>query len=127
MNEISNINYKIKIINEISQIIIKEKGPIYALEVRKNLQNEDIRKYYLKGWAENVTINDLTEELLLKALTLLKDDPESIEDLLQTHAINELFFGEETNEEIHKYNRTLNIQWAMDIKEKIESETEGDD
>ena len=110
MNEISNINYKIKIINEISQIIIKEKGPIYALEVRKNLQNEDIRKYYLKGWAENVTINDLTEELLLKALTLLKDDPESIEDLLQTHAINELFFGEETNEEIHKYNRTLNIQ-----------------
>jgi hypothetical protein len=119
LNEISNINYKLKIINEFSQIIIKEKGLIYALEVIKNLQNEEVRKYYLKGWAENVTINDLSEELLLQALPLLKDDPESIEYLLQTHAISVLFFGEATIDEIQKYNRTLNIQWAMDIKSQL--------
>lgn len=101
---------------EIAKTQIEEKGGAIALETLSHVQNEEVRKYYLKGWAENVTIDDLTEELLLQALPLLKDDPESIEHLLQTHAINELFFGEATIEEIQKYNSTLNIQWAMDIK-----------
>ena len=108
---------------EIAKTQIEEKGATIALETLSHLQNEEVRKYYLKGWAENVTINDLTEELLLQALLLLKDDPESIEHLLQTHAINELFFGEATNEVIQQYNRTLNIQWAMDIKQQIDSDT----
>ena len=101
---------------EIAKNQIEEKGATLAFETLSHLQNEEVRKYYLKGWAENVTINDLNEDILLQALPFLKDDSESIEHLLQTHAINELFFGELSTDEIHKYNRTLNIQWAMDIK-----------
>ena len=104
---------------EIAKTQIEEKGAVSGLETFYHLQNNEIRKYYLKGWAENVTVNDLTEVLLLQALPLLKDDPELIEHLLQTHAINELFFGEASKEEIQKYNRTLNIQWALDIKSKF--------
>jgi hypothetical protein len=106
---------------EIAKTQIEEKGAVIALETLSHLQNEEVRKYYLKGWAENVTINDLSEELLLKALPLYKNDQESLEHLLQTHAINELFFGKATNDEIQKYNRTLNIQWAMDIKNQLEN------
>ena len=94
----------------------KEHGWQRALQQVQYFQSEEARSFYLKGWSKNVTINDLTEELLLYALPLLKDDSESLEHLLQTHAINELFFGEATNEEIQQYNRILNIQWAMDIK-----------
>jgi hypothetical protein len=106
---------------EIAKTKIEEKGVVVALETLSHLQNEEVRKYFIKGLAENVTINDLSEELLLKALPLYKNDPESIEHLLQTHAINELFFGVATNEEIQKFNRTLNIQWAKDIKHQIDS------
>ncbi len=104
---------------EIAKNEIEEKGAVLALETLSHLQNEEVRKYYLKGWVENVTINDLTEELLLQALPLVKDDSESIEHLLQTHAINELFFENVMHEEIQRYNEVLNIQWAMDIKSQL--------
>lgn len=103
-----------------SSSFLTDKNDIKLAIDKINLfKNTDTVYFFLKGWAEYITINDLSEELLIKALPHYKNDPESIEHLLQTHAINELFFGKATNDEIQKYNRTLNIQWAMDIKHQI--------
>ena len=39
-----------------------------------------------------------------------------METLLQQHALHELFFSDALSEKIERFNRTLNIQWAIDIK-----------
>jgi hypothetical protein len=49
-------------------------------------------------------------------LPLLAGDRDSIEELLQLYAIHQLFFEEPSKERIARYNKTLNIQWALDIK-----------
>jgi hypothetical protein len=111
---------------EIAKTQIEDNGAAIAFETLSHLQNEEVKKYYLKGWAENVTVNDLTEELLQQALPVLKNNPESIEHLLQTHAIKQLFFGNVSKEQIHHLNKTLNIQWAIDIKHQIDSDTDSE-
>jgi hypothetical protein len=121
VSEIIKIDDILFCLKNISLTLIKDKGVLYSLESHSNYQNKEFQKYYLKGWAENIGLNELTEEILLKALPLFKNDQDSLNHLLQTHAINELFFGETSTDEIQKYNRTLNIQWAMDIKHQIDS------
>jgi hypothetical protein len=40
----------------------------------------------------------------------------SMETLLRHYALHELFINNASPEKIERYNRTLNIQWAIDIK-----------
>ena len=42
-------------------------------------------------------------------------DSESIEKLLQKHALHEVFFGKTGSEKLQRFNQTLDIQWALDI------------
>jgi tetratricopeptide (TPR) repeat protein len=90
-----------------------------SLELRKEFKNEEANLYYLKGWSESISIEDISEELIQKAIPVLKDDNDALEHLLQLYAINQLFFEEIENDTINRYNQTLNIQWAIDIKNQI--------
>jgi hypothetical protein len=45
----------------------------------------------------------------------LAEDSDSIEHILQLYAQNEIFFGKPSKEKINRLNKTLNIQWALDI------------
>ena len=49
-------------------------------------------------------------------------DSDSIENLLQKHAVHEVFFGKAGREKINRLNRTLNIQWALDIAAQFPKE-----
>ena len=55
----------------------------------------------------------------MKTRSYYQDDIESMEKILQNHALNELFFSDASNEKIERLNRTLNIQWAIDIKNQL--------
>jgi hypothetical protein len=35
------------------------------------------------------------------------------------HALNQLFFTDLPQEKLDRYNRTLNLQWAIDIKNQL--------
>jgi hypothetical protein len=39
--------------------------------------------------------------------------------IIQLHAINQLFFKDIQKERIIHFNRILNIQWAIDIKNQL--------
>jgi hypothetical protein len=39
-----------------------------------------------------------------------------MERLLQNHALHELFFENPSKNKIERLNRTLNIQWAIEVK-----------
>ena len=85
-------------------------------------QNTEAKKYYLKGFADSVTTSDCSAELILSARRYYVDDLESIEKLLHQHALHELFFQETSKEKIERFNRTLNIRWAIDIKNRNNNE-----
>jgi hypothetical protein len=52
---------------------------------------------------------------LLQALPLLAEDSQSIENLLQSYALHEIFLGRPTAQFKQRLNKTLNVQWALDI------------
>jgi len=100
----------------------KENGWQKALEQVNQFKSDEARLFYLKGWAELVNQQDAHTACVQEALSQLAHDSESIENLLQKHALREVFFGKASGEKINRLNRTLNIQWALDIVEQFPKE-----
>ncbi len=86
-----------------------------SLHQVNQFQSDEARLFYLKGWANAVNEQDADKSCMQEALCLLANDSESIEALLQKHALYEVFLGNCGREKINQLNRTLNIQWAIDI------------
>jgi hypothetical protein len=89
-----------------------------------HLKSDEAHLFYLKGWVENLSISETGNSCLFQALPLLAKDSQSIENLLTGFALHEVFFGNASKEKINRLNRSLNIQWAMDIAANFPKETE---
>ena len=86
-----------------------------ALQNLKKLQNQEASLFYLNGWVKEIKHNEINKVFMKQAIFFLKNDSENLEVLLQLFAQNELFFGNPSKEKINRLNKTLNIQWALDI------------
>jgi hypothetical protein len=86
------------------------------------LQTDEARLFFLKGWADSVNEKDADQACLHVALCNLALDSESIETFLQRYALHEVFFGNASREKINQLNRTLNIQWVLDIATQFPKE-----
>lgn len=86
-----------------------------ALHQVLHFKNQEIQQEYLKGWATNVSVIDANSTLIAKALPFLLNDTESIEKILQKHALYELVFNNASAEKISLLNNTLDIQWFLEI------------
>jgi predicted dinucleotide-utilizing enzyme len=86
------------------------------------LPNDEAITFFKKGIAQSITATNATEETILQILPLVKADKESTEHLLQMHALYCAFFEKTAKEKIQKFNRSLNIQWALDIIAKFPKE-----
>ncbi len=102
----------------------KEMGWGKALLQANQFISDEAQLFYLKGWTESVNLDDVDVTCLQEALHNLVYDSESIEELLQKYALNELFFGDASKEQINRLNKSLNIQWAIDIKAQFPSTEE---
>jgi hypothetical protein len=56
---------------------------------------------------------------LWDSLPFFISDLDSIEKLLQAYCLNKLFFGKPSKEKIDSLNKTLNLQWALDIVDQF--------
>ena len=83
------------------------------------LKSDEAQKYYRKGWCENVSLLATDKLLTSKVLPVLSQDVESIEMLLQKYALRMLTLEKSSKEKINRLNRTLDIQWAIDIENSI--------
>ena len=93
-----------------------------ALQGAQTYKNEQARIFYLKGWSEYVAIENVTSELISEALPFIANDGESIERLLQKYALNEVFLVDAHSKKMERLNRTLNIQWALDVKNSFSAD-----
>jgi hypothetical protein len=104
--------------NIAKQSIVRD-GSNQSLLMYRQLINSVNRLYFLKGWAESLQINSLEREIILNGILFLDKDIESIERLLQCHALKLTFYEDHPEENTKRFNRTLNIHWAIDIKNQI--------
>ena len=104
---------------EIAKDISKEKACLISFELSNKFNNQEAKTYFLKGLADAIKLIGANKELILKSRNYFQDDIESMEKLLQKHALHELFLANAPSEKNSRLNRTLNIQWAIDIKNSM--------
>jgi hypothetical protein len=107
---------------DIVKMTKETKGCKLSLVNLKNLKREVSKLFYLKAWADEITLNDIRSNISSEALLLLANDTESLEYFLQISAQHDLFFGNPSKNKINRLNKTLNIQWALDIIDKFPKE-----
>ncbi len=100
----------------------KDMGWQKALQQANQFKSDEARLFYLKAWAEEVSQDQTDTVCVQEALSLLAHDSESIEILLQKYTLHELFFASGNKEAINRLNKTLNIQWAIDIEAQFPKE-----
>jgi phosphopantetheinyl transferase (holo-ACP synthase) len=122
--EISQIDIRQECWKSIAKNTKEQLGWKKALEQLSKLQNKETYDYYLKGLAEIINVNDANKECLLEFLPLIMNDTNSIETVLQAYALNEIFLKQPSKELVSRLNRSLNLEWAIDIAAEFEKEFE---
>jgi len=104
---------------EISKSIVETVGWQNALRQVEIFQSDEAKQFYLKGWVVTVNVIDVDNACLKEALVKLVSDNASIEQLLQKYALRQVCMGKSLKDQTDRLNRTLNIQWAIDIKNQL--------
>jgi len=113
ISEISKRHQCWKILGKNSYVKL---GCKLAFEKSSQFKNIEARLFFLKGLADSIDSNVAEKGLILSAINYCRDDIKSIEKIMQRFALNELICGKVSAKKINRLNRTLNIQWAIDIK-----------
>jgi hypothetical protein len=95
------------------------KGAIDSFSLWKNFTSDEAIRFYKRGWTESLQPIDANQFLVQLTLPELVSDAISIERLLQSYALNCVFFEQKDEKEINRLNKTLNLQWAIDIATKF--------
>jgi tetratricopeptide (TPR) repeat protein len=119
--EITQIAARCRIWESIARNTYKQTEWEKLLQIVNELHNLEARTYFLRGISDSLTPIDCSIELILNARSYCQNDLESMGKLLQLHALHEVFFGNATSNKIKRFNRTLNIQWAIDIKKSMKT------
>ncbi len=77
------------------------------------------RLFYLKGWAENIAIHSSELQIIIQTTTYLLSDLVSMEMVVQKYALFSLFWDTTSPDKMSRMNNSLDIQWAIDIKNSI--------
>jgi tetratricopeptide (TPR) repeat protein len=91
----------------------------YDLQLILSFKQEESRFELLKVLASNVNILKVDWSYTEALLRHLVHDSDSIEKLLTKHAIHSLFLTDVSEELILRMNKTLNIQWAINIRNQV--------
>jgi hypothetical protein len=118
--EIPQINYQYICINEIAVIVSQEIGIENAFDKVFYFNNNEVKRFYLKGCVECLDIETINKKIILIAMKLINNDIESLNHLLQLHSLKQLFFSNLTQEKLEKLNVLLNLQWAIDLKNELD-------
>ncbi len=114
--EIPQIEERHNCWKSLAQIRSEEIGGLNSIQQVMQFKNEEVRYHFIQGWAEHVAMLECSKELFLSTWHFYRDDMKSMQEILQKFAINQLFFEETKPETIQRLNRSLNIQWAIDLK-----------
>jgi hypothetical protein len=104
---------------EIAKSAVVDIGWQQSFHLLQDIEDCQIRDSILKGFANSYTVSDVDRTFFIKARKFFLDDFDSLEKMLLRHALNCLFFQNYSLEQMERFNRTLNIEWAIDIKDSF--------
>ena len=113
------VSFREKCFEVIFNDILKGKGWKEALEIFAQIKNKESQNYFLKVLLTSVFSIQINKELILKAQRFFQENIDAVEKLLQNYAFHELFFRQSAPHNIQRFNRTLNIQWAIEVKNQL--------
>jgi hypothetical protein len=120
--EIAQIAQRQEAWKEMAATKVETDGWQKTLLLAEEFQSDEAKLFYLKGWAECVAIKDVVVTCIQEALPMIASDSKSIDNLLQYYAVNLVMMGKPSRELTDRLNRTLNIQWALDIAAQFPKE-----
>ena len=119
--EITQINKRQYCWKSIAGVNYEEVGWQKSLQQVTCFKTDEARMFYLKGWVEAVDLYEVNSDCVKEALSIIANDSESIETLLQKHALHEVFLSNTNTEKINQLNHSLNIQWMLDIANQFQN------
>lgn len=133
LNNNQNQEEAVKIASKISLQLIKmqtwndfgnndmqENGFIFCCKRLKRISGDEVIFSYKSGMAEKIKINNAQNETMIQFGFINKENIKTLSQLLKKHALNALFFQKNLpQDKIDRFNRTLNLQWAIDIKNQL--------
>ena len=84
-------------------------------------KNDEAEYFYILSWIKNIELEKIQKEALIYCVKKMINYPEIMETALQIYCLNDLF-NVKTNIFVSNYKRfdqTLNIKWAIDIKNQL--------
>jgi tetratricopeptide (TPR) repeat protein len=103
----------------ITKAHLEKHGWKNSLVYFSKLYHKEAFLFYLKGWVEWIKITDVNEICICEALPIFLKNSVIIEALLQKFAIVEISLRNPSEEFLQRLNKTLNIQWVIDIRNRI--------
>jgi predicted phage gp36 major capsid-like protein len=113
--EITQLNSRYSCWQILAHNANKDLGWQKSLAQVNEFENDEVRLFYLKGWADATDLLKVDEACVKSGLIQLVDDSKSLEILLQKHALHQAFFGGASKQKLNRLNSTLNFQWALDL------------
>jgi hypothetical protein len=92
------------------------KNTLYLI---RKLDNSEFKTYFFKGFTDSLNVKKCNKNVIKCFIRQYENDVKSLEKLLEKYVLNNLFFHELTENRINHFNRTLDIQWAIDIKNQL--------
>ena len=116
--EISSILERQLCWNRFGSFLSKSLNKEKTISVLKKHVTNDSKPYYLQGLLEEpfIFLND--DCLFYQLIHIFLNDISSLNIILENQAIFDIFFSR-IKEKTQRFNRTLNLQWAIDIKNQL--------
>jgi hypothetical protein len=119
MNRIPRIASRYSCCVEIGKTLVGKVGYFKAVELCEQFPTVELRSYIKTGIFNAIQVSNINYEIALNVVMDKYGVIPSFQNVLQVHALNQLFFTDLPQEKLDRYNRTLNLQWAIDIKNQL--------
>jgi hypothetical protein len=101
-----------------SKCVINEVGFKKANKILRLIDDESDKNIFKMGLYDSVSVLE-DENIFIEAIKDKKIGIDTNESLILKFSLNQLFFSNLPQEKLDRYNRTLNLQWAIDIKNQL--------
>ncbi len=117
--EIDSKNDRINYWKDIGKALFMNIGFIKALKKSELFKSPEARLFINDSILCSLDADNINLKELMHSIKNHKLNIASIKYLLNMFALNQIFCNELSEENIQLYNRTLNLQWAIDIKNQL--------
>ena len=119
MNRIPRIASRYSCCVEIGKTLVGKVGYLKAVALYEQFPTIELRSYIKIGMFNAIQVSNINYEITLNVVRDKHLVIPSFQHVFQMHTLNQIFFSNIPQEKLDRYNRTLNLQWAIDIKNQL--------